>query len=87
MGIVHDGKHSLNVNSYSSMNFMIHINNKKIMHKRPTIKLNFNYWTNQARTQDFQKGGFYLEAVGDPSCGGLGAVPPAADKGVIIDIL
>ena len=35
----------------------------------------------------FSKGGFYLEVVGDPSCGGLGAQPPAADKGVIIDIL
>jgi len=35
----------------------------------------------------FSKGGFYLEVVGDPSCGGLGAQPPAADEGVIIDIL
>jgi len=41
--------------------------------------------------QDFQKGGstfsFYIEVVGDPRCGGLGAQPPAADEGVIIDIL
>jgi len=35
----------------------------------------------------FSKGGFYLEAVGNPSCGGLGVQPPAADEGVIIDIL
>jgi len=45
----------------------------------------------QARTQDFQKGGstfsLYIEVVGDPRCGGLGAQPPAADEGVIIDIL
>jgi len=34
----------------------------------------------------FSKGGFYLEVVGDASCGGLGAQPPAADEGVIIGI-
>jgi len=41
----------------------------------------------QARTQDFEKGGFFFEVQGNLSSGGLGAQPPDADENSVFNVL
>ena len=62
---------------------------------RVTALLEYFGWTlgKHQRAKDVRpvrrifKRGVLLEAVDNLSCGSLGAQPPAADEGVIIDIL
>ena len=58
---------------------------------RVYLKKNFfwqyNCLKNSGPYTGISKGGFLIEAVGNPRCGGLRAQPPDAEKGLIFNVL